>query len=66
MCACIYEGSWKATCNRYNMTGIMCACIYVDSLKASCDRYNMAGIMCVLAFMYILWKLVMTGIIWQV
>ena len=56
MCACIYVGSLKASCDRYNMklvvTGIyVCACIYVDSLKASCDRYNMTGIMCVLAFM---------------
>ena len=45
MCACIYVDSLKASCDRYNMTGIMCACIYVDSLKASCDIY---------AFMYIL------------
>ena len=50
----VYVDSLKASCDRYNMTGIMCACIYVDSLKASCDRYNMTGIMCVLAFMYIL------------
>ena len=33
MCACIYVGSLKASCNRYNMAGIICACIYVDSLK---------------------------------
>ena len=60
MCACIYVDSLKASCDRYNMTGIMCAwhnvcaCVYVGSLKASCDRYNMTGIMCVLAFMKIL------------
>ena len=52
------------------MAGIICASIYVDSLTASCDRYNMTGIMtgimCVLAFMKVLEKLLVTGIIWQV
>ena len=44
MCSCIYEGSLKASCNTYNMAGIICACIYVDSSTASCERYNMTGI----------------------